>query len=833
MSPEEWLASQTAPKSTAKSQRESDRAAILSGELRAAQARAAAGDPRAAQDVAVIQREMRRVGAPVVDTVSLGSGSVATAQAPLPPEEWLASQGGGRTTVTAPSGRQFEIGVRVPTAEDLARDTSMEAPGSTVAGVAGAATRGLAPVAGGAALGAGLGAMAGGVGALPGAIAGAAAGGLAGPVGDPIVNFVNSTFGTNFTRPTDALENMLTQMGVAQPKTEAERIIQSTVGGAGAAGGMAAAGKALATAAGQAAPVAREVGKMMAAQPVAQIAGGAGAGLAGQAAQEAGAGPVGQIAASLAGGVMGARAATPGVKVPANKQLPSDIEDARRAGIPVLTSDAVPPRTFAQKWVQAVGERVPVAGTGPVRQAQQSARVQAVKDIAQDYGIADQQILSRNIWNDLAAKRGADITKYATAKSEVIDKIATAQSNRTLGEQMSREADDLTQKAGKLYADQAKFVNRINDLQRRDLGWAGQQRIDRLQKRVDEYRSAIEDVQTQAVQKRQLAQTMIDDVSGKAVDVPRTTASIDEQIAKLEAMKTQEVQPVINILRDWKSSIQGQDLRNLELLRKQLGESFKNPQLGSVRSVGEQATSSIYRSVVDDMGEFIKANGDRRDYTKWKVSNARLAGMMDDANKTILESVLKKGDATPEVVNSMLFSTKPSEVAQLYRNLTPIGRANARSAIIARAIEKSGGIENVSPDRFANQVRDLGKSINVFFSSDDLARVNGLARAINLTKRAGEAGVMPPSGVQNFYAMLGIGGAGVGGGLTGAVTVAGGMGAVGGMARLYESPAVRNILIRLPKTKPGSPEEAALFKRLSATFAAQQITPSETQENQE
>ena len=37
---------------------------------------------------------------------------------------------------------------------------------------------------------------------------------------------------------------------------------------------------------------------------------------------------------------------------------------------------------------------------------------------------------------------------------------------------------------------------------------------------------------------------------------------------------------------------------------------------------------------------------------------------------------------------------------------------------------------------------------------------------------------------------------------------------LGGVARILESPSVRNILIKLPKLSPGSPQEAEWLKRL-------------------
>ena len=175
-------------------------------------------------------------------------------------------------------------------------------PETTVQGLAGAATRGLALPAAGALAGAAFGAPFAGVGAIPGAIAGAGAATLAGIVGDPVVGSINSLFGTQYTMPTDALADLLTRVGVKEPRTAAERIVQTTTAGmAGGAGGVAV-GKAVEAAA--AGPVAREVGRLMATTPGLQtITGGTAAG-AGQIAKEEGAGPVGQIAATIGGAIV-------------------------------------------------------------------------------------------------------------------------------------------------------------------------------------------------------------------------------------------------------------------------------------------------------------------------------------------------------------------------------------------------------------------------------------------------------------------------------------------------------------------------------------------------
>jgi hypothetical protein len=189
----------------------------------------------------------------------------------------------------------------VPTTPPLTGGDRFE-PETTVSGLAGAATRGLALPAAGALAGAALGAPFAGVGAIPGAIAGAGAATLAGVVGDPIVSSINSLFGTKYTMPTDAMEDLLTRIGVPEAKTMAERIVQTTASGAGAGAGGVALGKAVEAAA--TSPVTREVGRLLATTPALQTITGATAAGAGQIAKEEGAGPVGQIGATIAGGLL-------------------------------------------------------------------------------------------------------------------------------------------------------------------------------------------------------------------------------------------------------------------------------------------------------------------------------------------------------------------------------------------------------------------------------------------------------------------------------------------------------------------------------------------------
>lgn len=91
-----------------------------------------------------------------------------------------------------------------------------EAPELTAPGMAGAVTRGLAPAL--------MGATAGGlVAGPPGAAIGGAVTAAAPLVIDPVVEFVNQRFGTSYPTATQALQDLLTRFGVAQPQTFVEK----------------------------------------------------------------------------------------------------------------------------------------------------------------------------------------------------------------------------------------------------------------------------------------------------------------------------------------------------------------------------------------------------------------------------------------------------------------------------------------------------------------------------------------------------------------------------------------------------------------------------------
>lgn len=290
------------------------------------------------------------------------------------------------------------------------------------------------------------------------------------------------------------------------------------------------------------------------------------------------------------------------------------------------------------------------------------------------------------------------------------------------------------------------------------------------------------------------------------VNVSNTDAEIKNEISALEKLKTKGVEPIISIFKDYRKAIKNQDIQNIETLRKQLGDQLKDPSLAGVRSIGEKSLSKIYGALRTDIGDFVKEFGEKTDYTKWRVANARLKEGIKELDVNVLKTALDKGEATPEMVRGLLFSSKPSDVRLLNKNLSAKGRSYAKAAIMQEVLSKSGGMELLSPEKFMTTMKSKGIEIpsNIFFSKQDKDVMVGLMKALQMTKRASQANVKASTGEQmtTFAAPAA---------LTSYFGLAGGLGAtagLGSLARLYESKPVRDALLRVKYADKGKEEEA-------------------------
>jgi hypothetical protein len=334
--------------------------------------------------------------------------------------------------------------------------------------------------------------------------------------------------------------------------------------------------------------------------------------------------------------------------------------------------------------------------------------------------------------------------------------------------------------------------------------------------------AAIDEVMTDLTQQRGAALTrwtgvkdqIKEQLRGATVPTTRLAQAIDRQIATLRSANNKDLNPLIERLSNWRTASQNQGLDNLEELRRDIGGALADQSLAGIRDRTEKVAQALYGPLRDDIGAFIEQAAGKGTAARWAVANRNLSEMAGELKSSRLRNVLNTGDITPENVGNLLFSAKPSEIRTLYNGLSDTGKANARAAIMQHVFGKLGGeADTISPDRFLNVIRTVGKPIGVFFEGADGARVQGLVRALQLTRRAGQANVATQTGQQAIPLLMGISIP-----LTaGASAVVGGT--IGVTARIYESAAVRDALLKLARSKPGSPQEGAMFQRLQGALS--------------
>lgn len=550
--------------------------------------------------------------------------------------------------------------------------------------------------------------------------------GIANTVGlvtDPITAAMNQVAGRPVAQTTGQLgQRAADALGLPQPENAMERVVAAGTRAMAGAVPMVGAGQALTTAA---SPVTQAVGRTLSADAAGQVAAGAGGASAAQAVQEGGGGAGYQLGAAVVGSLAApgaVRAVSRGVqaaRAPATQ--PQIVRDAEQAGVRLMTSDVNPPTTFVGKFAQSTGERIPVAGTGGVRAAQQTERIEAVKKVAQAIGGDLEKLPDETLAASLTAKRAAELNKYTDLKASVFDRLKGT-------------------------------------------------------------------IPTQNV-----------------------TQHIDDEIARLTALESRAFDPLVSKLDDLKTAIQNKDITQVETLRKQLGTELTTESLAAVKGEAEKTFRGVYRALNKDIEGHIKTTLGDRDVTKWKVANKRLADGISELESTALKRALNKADITPEAVRSMLFSKNRSDVQLLYRNLTPDGRAAARTAIIQEAVQKAGGMETISPQKFVNELERLSKQTGVFFKPEQKAQADGLIRVIQATQRSSEAAANPPTGQQLAIPAIA---AWLGSFFGDPVLALAAGGSIGGIARVYESAPVRNTLIQLSKVPQGSKQEAEIVRRL-------------------
>lgn len=301
------------------------------------------------------------------------------------------------------------------------------------------------------------------------------------------------------------------------------------------------------------------------------------------------------------------------------------------------------------------------------------------------------------------------------------------------------------------------------------------------------------------------------------INPTQAITAIDNEMSRLARLGGAADTQTINKLQTYRDElVKGADFSLLRDLRTQFRQDVKGDRM-VWPSQSQGAVNRVYDAMSKDINQSVSDNLGARVADRYRQANAAYAHEAQVVNNTRLKSVLQKGELTPEVANNLLFSNKKSEVQQLYRSLDSRGRNAARASVIGKAYEKSGG----SPEKFLNEINRLSAQTGILFKGSEKQYLNGLKKYLEQTQRASRAGTVTPTGQELLQVGIPTGVAadvlGNGGALTAAFAT------YGGLARVYESKPIRNMMLRLANTPKGSTAYDRLISQISqATTAVMQ-----------
>ena len=208
-----------------------------------------------------------------------------------------------------------------------------------------------------------------------------------------------------------------------------------------------------------------------------------------------------------------------------------------------------------------------------------------------------------------------------------------------------------------------------------------------------------------------------------------------------------------SIIDDMETLVNAPDDLSFELvkeIRSSVGANLEKVKRGAPVQ-GNSDTSLLkrtYGQLSNDMTDFADAV-DPKLSNNWKKANEVVSEFALGTSKQGAKSIIRTGDATPEVVDRLLFSGKNSDVEFLAKNLDESGKNAAKQRILQRALEKSSiDGDDINPNKFLSQLNKTRNQIGKMFSPEERKAVFALRDQLSKTRRAQDAAVATPTGQQ-------------------------------------------------------------------------------------
>ncbi|WP_089583691.1 DNA transfer protein [Escherichia coli] len=323
--------------------------------------------------------------------------------------------------------------------------------------------------------------------------------------------------------------------------------------------------------------------------------------------------------------------------------------------------------------------------------------------------------------------------------------------------------------------------------------------------------------------RKDAAGAVINDVTNKmgnaAVDTTNTMNALNTAIARQERLGTSANQSLLTSLRNLREELANPatDLDVTFDLLRQHRTAFRSNVQGDAMVFPNQAkaaTNMVENAMSKDLRNAVAKNLGASDAAKYLKANSDYANVYNKVlNKNIANKLNKaSSEASPELINTVVLSRKPSDVKRIWSALDNKGKDAMRAAYVSKIAEKAGD----SPAKFITEVNKLksqsgGEIYNTIFSGKHMKELDSLHEVLQQTARSDTANVVTQTGQSQANRIRTIG-------ATATLGVSMGLEAgFGAMMRLYESKAARNMLLRLANVKPGTPAyERALNQAANA-----------------
>ncbi|EAR7455094.1 DNA transfer protein [Salmonella enterica] len=298
-----------------------------------------------------------------------------------------------------------------------------------------------------------------------------------------------------------------------------------------------------------------------------------------------------------------------------------------------------------------------------------------------------------------------------------------------------------------------------------------------------------------------------DDIVNRMGSAPVGTTNsinaINTNIARLEKLGTSADPRLLTALKNLKGELNSGNV-DFDLLQ-QHRTAFRTNVQGDAMVFPNQAkaaTNMVENAMTRDLRNAVGKSLGPQDAAKYLKSNSDFASIYNKVLNKHISNTLNKASSeyTPEFINTVVFSRKPSDIKRIWGALDEKGKGAMRAAYISKIAEKAGD----SPAKFITEVNKLkrqagGEIYNTVFNGQHMKELNALHDVLRETARADTAGVVTQTG-QSLANNIRLGA-----GLFSGGTSIGGEAGFGLMMRLYESKPARNMLLRLANTKPGTP----------------------------